>query len=172
MTSLPSLVIAGSGLSLLAARLSLTLPLLLPIPLPCAPSPNGRNGRRIQHFASGSDSCHDGHLSSPLWGRLVLQPAEPWHSLVESGCDLCHSTGRKECKLAHCFISTVSVTVIFFIGFFPPFFSSSGSKLQMLRKRRRTVGEPNSLGRAVIHMYRKLNAEIIACKAVKEVTGL
>lgn len=42
----------------------------------------------------------------------------------------------------------------------------------MLRKRRRIVGEPHSLGQAVVHMYRKLNAKIIACEAVKEVTGL
>lgn len=56
--------------------------------------------------------------------------------------------------------------------FFLPFLSSSNQKLQMLRKRRRIVGEPNSLGQAVVHVYRKLNAEIIACKAVKEVLGL
>jgi len=41
-----------------------------------------------------------------------------------------------------------------------------------MRGRRRTAGEPGSLGKAVVHMYRKLNAEIIACEAVKEVTGL
>lgn len=40
------------------------------------------------------------------------------------------------------------------------------------REKKRIVGEPNSLGRAVVHMYRKLNAEITACEAVKKVTGL
>lgn len=67
MKSLPSIVIAGSGLSPLAAKLSLTLLLLLPLPLPFSA---GRDGRGIQHFASRSDSfgLPDEGLSSSWQG--------------------------------------------------------------------------------------------------------
>lgn len=60
-------------------------------------------------------------LWSPRWG-LVLQLAGLWHSLVGWGHDLFHSTGSKECKLVHCFINTVSVIVVFLMGFFFFFF--------------------------------------------------
>lgn len=71
MKSLPSIVIAGSGLSPLAARLSLTLLLLLPLPLPFS---TGRDGRGIQHFASGSDSVGLPDEACPPAGRVVAQP--------------------------------------------------------------------------------------------------
>lgn len=45
------------------------------------------------------------------WGGLVLQPLELWNSLVGSCCDVFHFPGSKKCKLVHCFINTVSVTV-------------------------------------------------------------
>lgn len=108
MTSSPFLVKAGSGLSPVDAGLSLTL--VFPLPLPFS---TGRDERGI-HLFEGEFCSHN------------EEPLELWSSLVRSCCDLFHFPGSKKCKLVHCFINTVSVTVrvflirFFFFLFYPP----------------------------------------------------
>lgn len=73
MKSLPSIVIAGSGLSPLAARLSLTLLLLLPLPLPFSTGEYSILHPDLTALVSPVRAC-------PPAGRVVAQPGgiRPW----------------------------------------------------------------------------------------------
>lgn len=116
MTSLPSILIAGSGLSPLAARLSLALPLLLPILLPFSWERWKGKGEYGVLYLDPTAATRDSF-------GLVLQLGELWHSLVGSGHNLFHITGSKElqtCSPVHKYGECCFFLNGIFFPHFPP----------------------------------------------------